>query len=232
MTTKIDLKGLEDFAEKHKRQIPFALSKAMNQVAFSTKKAWGDEAKRAFDRPTRTTINAGYVYKKAFKKKLVTVYGLKDFMPKGTAPDTYLLAQIEGGGRRDKRSEKQLKMKGLLAPTDQLVVLPAIQNSFGNVTKGKMTKILSDLQSFNEMGFNMNAQTNKKYFAVTMRGDRGKLHPGIWERMGKNKIRPVILFVKAPMNYRKRFDYYGVAKKVLDSELNDRFKVNLLLAAS
>lgn len=228
----IDQKGLEVFMKKNSRQIPFAMSRAMNDVAFATTKEWGNEARRVFNNPVRLTLKPGFVFNKASKKKLRATYGLKDFMSKGTAPDRYLLPQVQGGPRFDKRSEKQLKMRGLLAPTDQLVPLDPILNSHGNVTKGKMTKILSDLQSFNESGFKMNATQNKKYFAVTRYGDRGKLKPGIYERMGRSKIRPVILFLKAPLNYKKRYDYYGVAERISAQQLPKRFHLRMLQAST
>ena len=48
---------------------------------------------------------------------------------------------------------------------------------------------------------------------------RGKVQPGIYQRelIGRN-IAPVFIFVKTA-NYKRRFDFYGLSRRVADAEL-------------
>jgi hypothetical protein len=94
-----------------RQQIPFALSFAINRTARQVEAKLKQEMARVFDRPTPFTLSSIYVIPST-KYNLTAVVGIKDSAAKGTPASKYLLAEIEGGPRHAKRSEKALQFRG------------------------------------------------------------------------------------------------------------------------
>lgn len=169
-----------------------------------------------------------------------------------TPAGRYLGTQIDGGARKAKRFGKALQAvrvlpQGWLAVPGQRAKIDA----FGNQSIGEIRQILSFFDaaqmtagSTQNMGAKGRAKklagTRKtagfEYFAVQP-GDRrtftranGKsgtkaAQPGIYRRtlydLG-SRIEPIVIFVRAA-NYRRRFDFYNIAKaegdRILQAEL-------------
>ena len=109
-------------------------------------------------------------------------------------------------------------------------------NKFGNLTGARIVKILSEMKAFEEVGFKMNKTRSKSkkesakgYFGVTER--RGKLAPGVWQRKGKRKVKPILIATKKP-SYRKRFNFYEVAMDVVEKNFDRIFQESLAYAIS
>lgn len=93
ISIKSDLKRLaKDLTHLQKKQIPFATSQALNDVAIDAQKALKAQAQKKFDRPTKATINS-FRYKRSTKRNLTAEVFIADY-----AVD-YLKYQIEGGTR-------------------------------------------------------------------------------------------------------------------------------------
>lgn len=231
-----DEMSIKKYYREHARQMPFALSKALNDVAFMIKDDWGEHAKRVFDNPVRMTTNPGLVYNKASKSKLRVIVGLKDFIAKGTAPKKYLYAQVYGGPRVSKRSENALRIIGAMEPTDFIVPVMnsnvKILDSHGNIKRGLMTQILSDLRAFTSAGADQNRAVGKsaQYFSVRYKGQVGNFSPGIYKKMGRARPEKIIHFVRQP-TYSKRFFYFEVAEKRVRKSMNERFAHHFMLAS-
>jgi len=176
----------------------------------------------------------------------------QDLGAKETPAGKYLSTQIDGGSRKAKRFEKALQAVRVL-PQGWLAVpgQRAKMDAFGNQSVGEMRQILSYFDaaqmtagSTQNMGAKGRAKklagTRKtagfEYFAVQP-GDRrtftrasGKTgtkaaQPGIYRRtlfaLG-SRIEPIVIFVRAA-NYKRRFDFYNIAKaegdRILQAEL-------------
>lgn len=87
MQIKVDIKGLDEVKSWLKsipeKQIPFAMSKAINETAKEVKADLVNEIKKVFDRPTSYTLNSVFI-KPATKRDLTAIVGLKEWGGKGT----------------------------------------------------------------------------------------------------------------------------------------------------
>lgn len=217
-------------------QIPFALALTLTRLVELIAKAQREEIMRIFDRPTPYTRNSIRT-RPARKTKLEAVVWLKDDTFKGGSATDYLLPQIEGGQRVLKRSEKALYRVGVLPSGWYAVPGTAAQlDAFGNMSRSQLVKILSYFQAFGQQGYRAN--TTETGRAKLKRGTRSRrgveyflalpsirrtrhLTPGIYEVIqsgfGRATPRPVLVFVRRA-TYRKRWDWYGIAQRVIDQE--------------
>lgn len=136
-----------------------------------------------------------------------------------------LRPHIEGGPRPPKPSEARLRRAGILKANEFLVPSrTAPLNRYGNIHPSEMTRILSDLRSFNEGGFIANRDLRKygrdRYFIASPRGTRG-----IYKMVGRGgrDINLVFLIVKGAPRYRAIFDFYGVGQREFYRTINKEF---------
>lgn len=220
-----------------RKQIPFAISRTLNDTAFKIKAAEEREVRDVFDRPTPRTQKAFYV-KRSTKQKLVAEIGIEEFGGKGVAPSKYLLAQIVGGSRRPKRFEVALMRAGVMPASHRAVPGAAAKmDAYGNMQGGQIVQILSYFRAFPEAGYKANITDKRKaalrkgskrkvgfeYF-VGSPGD-GRLPLGIWQRFrfaGSTAIKPVLIFV-ASATYEAVFDFEYVARNTVSKEFDKIF---------
>jgi len=204
--------------------IPLATAKALTFTAEAGQASGKKEMLQVFDRPTPFTLNSLYL-KAATPITLTTRVWFRDLRFKAH----YLVPQVEGGDRPLKRFEKYLQSRGLL-PVGMYAVPGerADLDAYGNMSRGQLVKILSALQALPEVGYLANRSAaaaarrakSKRPRALTnyFVGRPKAGEPiGVWERIGKTGLRPILIFVKAP-RYKKRFNFYGVASDVSKRE--------------
>ena len=229
--------------KRARSQVPFALARALTKTGQDVKEAQREEISRVFDRPTRYTQNAVYL-RPATKTRLEAVVWLKD----GNRPTHYLLPQIEGGARPLKRFEQRLVRVGLMQPDERAVPGAGAQlDAFGNISRGPIAKILSQLKTAAVVGDTSNASDSRRSRAKRAREayfvSRG---PGTWTGKGSWKnglksqhlprgvwvrrsfgpwgtaVKPVLLFVKKA-DYQPRFKFFEIGRRVV----NQRFVANV-----
>lgn len=216
-----------------KRQMPFAIAKALTATALEAKKDLIAVLPRVFDKPTPYTLNSTYIVG-AKKQKLEAVVGFKDQATSGTPAAKYLQPEITGGGRRIKRIERFLTSKGILP--DGMAVVPvkgAQLDAYGNVKRTDYGRIISRLSKQAASAATGKRTRRTKTGAggklfVNVAGQKGSipnLADGVWERtsfaMG-SAIKPVLLFVSIP-NYRARFDFKGTVIKSVRQNFQTKF---------
>ena len=199
------------------RQLPFAMSLGLNRVAKRTQVAERSAMSRVFDRPTPFTLNALRI-EAAKKDRLQARVWFRDWAAKGTPAERYLMPQVIGGARRDKRFEMRLKHAGLLPKGMQLVPGSAAPlDAYGNVQRRVYTQILSQLQAQGDAAQNENrssrrrSKTAGRYFW----GNPGGRGLGVWQRIKfgfGTAVRPV--FRAVPINrYKPRFAFFDIAER-------------------
>lgn len=216
-----------------RQQLPFAISKAVNETAKIVKQREYGEIARVFDRPTPYTLNSLFV-KFGSKTLPIAEVKLKDDAGKGTPAAKYLLPQIEGGGRRHKRFERALAARGLL-PQGKYVVpgSAAKMDAYGNMQRGQVVQILSALGAAETVsGFMANrterskkrkGRTLAEYF-VGAPGN-GRLPEGVWQRHTfgfGSAIKPVAIFTDRP-NYKQRLRFQQVGERTVRAEFPAEF---------
>lgn len=217
------------------RQAPYALARAMTKTGVEVKAAEVALIKGAVDKPTPFTLGAVYL-QPATKTRLQARVWLKDTK---SGRDNHMLPLVEGGGRPLKRFEQRLRMTGYMAADERAVPGTAAKlDAYGNMSRGQITQILSQLRTAVVQGDFSNASWSKRSIAKRSRvayfgtrvgaarsgvAGRGRaeyqqhLPRGVWERRQHawgTSVRPVLLFVKST-SYSKSLDFFGVGERVV-----------------
>jgi hypothetical protein len=141
-------------------QFRYAVAQAMTDSAKAGQKAITDSMSRYIDRPTPFTQRSTYV-SFANPNKLRAEVGFKQFATKGTPAGKYLSAMARGGDRSHKRSESVLRGAGAIGRGQYIVPRREWQGDpYGNVPRGTMTMVLSQLKAFNTAGATLNASNS------------------------------------------------------------------------
>jgi hypothetical protein len=231
-------------------QVPFALARALTKTAQDVRAGERKEMEAVFDRPTRYTLNALYM-RPATKQRLQAEVWLKD----SGRNDSFLLPQIEGGARLLKRFEQRLVMTGYMQPSERAVPAAGARlDQYGNMSRGQINQILSQLKTAVILGDYSNATDSRRsrakraseaYFVSRGPGSwRGSgswknglksqhLPRGVWVRRSfgalGTAIKPVLLFVPKAL-YRKRFRFFEVAQEVTARQLDGHFSESWAIA--
>ncbi|SFI75308.1 hypothetical protein [Nitrosomonas sp. Nm34] len=240
---------LEKMTTLQMKQIPFAMSLAINRTAKKIKEAQEREIKDVFDRPTPYIQNSVFL-KPSTKNDLTAIVGIKDQSVKAVPPSKILSAEIVGGERRLKRYEKALRAVGALPPG--YVATPgkgATFDAYGNISKGQIEKILAYFKAFPEAGYKANSTAES--MARLRRGTRnrvgisyfvgrpanGRLPLGIYQRSHASArfsgpvmpLRPILIFIPTAL-YEATLDFRFVAENIIKKEFDSEFNKALVEA--
>lgn len=196
-------------------RIPSITRNALNDTIEDARYAEMGKIRGVFDRP-RPITERSPLFRKATKETLTAEVYIRDEGAGRRPPARYLLPQVVGGPRPATGFEVALRRRGILMPGE--FIIPAIgvkRDAYGNLPRGLITRIMSQLQLFTAAGFSANETKRSRkrnpgrvrYFVPAgAKAERGisRLPRGIYERRG-NKIRGVVMFVRQPV-YRKRYD--------------------------
>lgn len=236
------------------RQFRFAAANAINDTLFQVQQAERRHMRQVFDRPTPYAIS-GVAYSKATPDQLAgEVFVREDGEGGSVAPAKPLRAEVSGGMRRAKRSERLLQKKGLL-PQGWLTVpgKAARLDTYGNMQRGQILRVLAWFEAYGATTRSGKAQRNNttdrgrqalrrgtarragvEYFAIAP-GDRtAGLRPGIYERQlagGRfvgpaRRPRAVLVFVTGA-RYRRLMQWRATAAGVVEKVLSQRMVVRL-----
>ena len=137
---RADLAGFSD------RRFRAALATALTRTAVQVRDAEKAELVDAFDRPTRYTLGAIYM-QGANADALRAEVGVKDEAAGGRPPTKWLRWQISGGLRTQTAFERQLVRGGAMRDDQRMVPGEfARLDAFGNVSRGQLQQILSQLR--------------------------------------------------------------------------------------
>lgn len=265
MNITVEVKGIKAALANlagMQKQVAFAASRALNEVA---KKVVAEENRTVasiFKGPTPRTLRAVKVFKGAKKDNLEVIVGIdngggnrsyQQMGKKGTVtPAQYLLAQVIGGKRADKRFEKALVAIGAM-PSGKSAVFAKRSNAldqYGNLSGAKLNQIIAYFRQYKAEGYGgkttdarkmkmMKGQLKgMKWGMAYFRGGHGTgLPDGIWERhypngmAAKSFIRPILIYVDST-SYRGIFKFSEIAKGVVDREWQSEFNKALDMALS
>ncbi len=204
--------AINQLDELEKEQLPFAAALAATWTAQDVQTAEKKLISTVFDRPNRYTKNSVYI-KSATKRNPIAAVWLKDdwATAKGGNAAEYLSPHIFGGPRKAKRFEKAMRRRGLLK-LNQFVVpaRPAKRDRFGNVSRGQIGKMLSNIGAQHD-----NAQNSKRGISYFLFENNDGSLSGVWQRTA-NGIMPFMLFTDKAPTYKKRFSFYEMAQRTLN----------------
>ena len=180
-----------------KKQIPFAIAKTLQSLAFEGMTESKRQAKRVLDRPTPYTLK-GFMYKpkKAKKKNLESMVYIAD----AANSRKYMKYAIEGG-------VASKPGKSLPHPTANTRL-----NKYGNINRNLVKKAISGSEYVTSK---KTGKRYKKYFIGTPKGSSGDDSSGIWERYGRNnKIKMVVKWRKS-RKYQAKLPFYDITRKIV-----------------
>lgn len=231
-----------------KRNLPFALSQALNRTAEQAQQA-ATAGMKVFDRPVPFTTKSVFIRrttKAQFTSGLFAEVFLRDEATKGTPPVKYLEPEVKGGSRRVKRFERALRAEGIMGPNEWAVPSRALKlNQYGNVSAGMISSILSQLEASPD---NLQNVTRRSKQRLRKQGKRlyftprpgSKLKPGVYVRTGRRPksggdprdVRPVLLFVSDAPTYRPRYQFFEIVTKVYQRRFASIFHAELARAVA
>lgn len=198
------------------RVVPYAASTALTRTAQrAAKDDLPDEMRRVFDRPTPYALNSLFVEPSTAKTLSARVM-VKNTAGRGVTPENFLLAEVDGGGRREKGFEKALRYSGILRSGERVVPSHELNlDAYGNVPGARIRSIMTKLKS-----------TGKKSGSM-FAGEIGKKRiRGIWMRHGSGRARsvtPLFIFTETEPQYRPVFDFAGTVERTVRKDFQDEF---------
>lgn len=228
MKVSVNANALEKHLKSIQKQTRFASALAATKTARLVISGLKDEMRDSFDRPTPFTINAFYV--KAAKK--TDAIPAAEVKIKDNPSRYYLKPQIYGGLRYRKRTEHLLSDAGLLPKGMYVVPGAGVRlNRYGNMTRGQIQKMLSNLSAQQDKYSNTTDNSKKRFFVSNERGRTRHLMRGIWQRSpaGK-KVKPFLMFVKEPKYEKGFFDFFYASQLIANKNIRPEFRKALKYA--
>jgi hypothetical protein len=233
--------------------VPLVTAKALT---FTAQRAQADikaEMPRVFQGgATPYTLNSTRI-ETATATNLVARVAVKDRSSNnGTLPEDYLLPQVDGGRRKEKRFERNMRYAGVLAAGRRAVLGRSVPSNLltpqGNLKRGEMQRILTATRTAFDPAQRKTASKRSKksarnapYFVggldrVSIVGGelavkKGAMAPGVYRRQPGGGIVPVLVFVRKAPTYRPRLDFTGIAQRTAEREFARTFQ-RLLAAAT
>lgn len=200
-------------------QIPFVTAYALTKTAQAIKADAVDGMQKAFDRPTRYTLNALAV-QPATKTELRSRV---DFRKSTGLPASRPLGpEVEGGHRAHKSFEKRLVGAGLMLASEYAMPGGSVPlDAYGNVSRAYITRVLATLGVQHGRPSKSKRGQGRPGQYLVLRGE-GRAPPGVYERAGRG-IRPIFIFTRAP-HYQPRFAFYELARAALRRDFATHFR--------
>lgn len=231
---EIQIKGLDDLrrtlTQFSDRRVNAAIATALTRTGKAVQDEMRDELRTTFDRPTPYTLNALRLWP-ASADKLQARVGFRDDGTGGVNANHYLLPNVEGGERRDKRLEAALRaISALPAGWRAVPGQGAVIDSYGNMSRGQIIQILSQLRVTLMSGFDRNMSTDARrqiaaqrraggrYFVIPV-GNRSGTQPGVYQREFYGRgITPVMVFVSGA-RYQARWPFWANAQRRAEAHI-------------
>ena len=192
-----------------------ALVEGLTQAAFHLRATEKKEIKDSIKNPIARTENSTLFT--VDKKALTVDFFINDNAAKrGVSPAQYLAPLIFGTTRKSKAMEGYFGGKYFLVPSPQTKL-----DAFGNIPGRQVTRMLSDLKAFGEVGSTMNAKGGKRgvkkqkkkdgYFIVPQSQRNPKVGV-VMLRQGATAA-PFAVVTPTRPKYEKAFDWFYVVEK-------------------
>lgn len=255
-TIKVDISDIERYAREldqiRKKQIPYAIRLTVNKLAESAKRHMENKEIPSLDRPTRYALNmmrVEYAKRKSDPTSTVKVKDSAMITKRGmVGPDQVLGHLFTGGQRRGKGFEGLMQQAGILPKGMYAVPGEGVTlDGHGNIPRGLIVQLLAYFRAFQESGFRANmtgksrAAFEKRYRSRNLKsaqsfnfflvgvGDRSRLHPGIWARVGfgaGKSIKPILMFVNRA-TYKQYFDLPAIVDMIVERDSEFYFEESL-----
>jgi len=206
----ITIKGLDNFQKslgKLSKQMDYALTLTVNDLAFDSKSSLENEIKHGMN--VRVNTAKAFAVEKANKSNITAVVRIKDDWHKDAIPHHY-----KGGTGTSIVFERGMIRRGYMTKGNSAIPVK-------KMGKAKYRSLLKETRR----------GVKSKTFVVPV-GNKSKrtshLEPGIYTRL-KRKVKPVMIFTQEA-KYKKRFDMRITVGKVVKRRAQSFFYKNMTKA--
>lgn len=193
-----------DMRDVPERVLPYAAATALTKAAKRGQQAVIAQMRTDFRSPVAYTLNATRI-EAATKEKLSALIAVKEARTgTGTRPESYLLPEVQGGGRNEKGFERALRFAGILGAGERAMPGAGLKrDANGNVPATEVRTILRQVAG--------GGAAQKRGAGAVFAGPVGRRQTrGIWKREGK-RLKPLFIFTHTLPTYQPRLDFVGAA---------------------
>jgi hypothetical protein len=196
LNIKSELPKAIRWTDQMTKQLPFAISQALNSVGFDARTAFKGASRQYLDKPTPFVQNAWRVTKSNKRNLEVVVYPEAKREP-------YLRTNITGGTRGLKPFEAKYLGAAIGNMPRNSRLIPAVlrRNAYGNVSLATLRRISQQVGT----------KGRNSVFIGKPTGDARP--PGVYQRAAGNKLRPLFIAVDQA-SYRPRFPINDIGTKI------------------
>lgn len=207
---------LNDLAWK---QVPFANALALTRLGQKAVDSERRTMMTTYDNPTPYTLNS-LMASRATKQRQYIEFGFRQFAGKGTPANDFMYPTVFGVERSAKRFEKRLRASGQIGARQFLTPGSSVKkDSYGNVSKGQYSKILSSLGSQLDPAQNSKAK-KQVYFAGRPGGTKAF---GIYLRKKENKVASIFRVTDKTPKYRSMYPFFKNADRFVAQHFDKEF---------
>jgi len=224
ITVKDTSAGFLKEQQRRGRSIRLAAVAALTRTAVKVKAAEVETMKRVFDRPTPFTLNSLQAKPATLQRPEASVETKTGF---GSVPaGRFLSPEVEGGTRRMKSSELQLRTQGsgsYWVPGEF-----AVLDQYGNIPGSMVNKILSQIKLRRDSSQNATSSKassgKRKNQAFFLKGRivflriREYFVDADGKRKRDDQTKPYLFLINAP-HYKPILPFFDVAEQVTDQNL-------------
>jgi len=191
------------------KQLPFAISRALNDTGFDIRNALNNSTRQYFKDPVPFTQRAFLVNRSNKRNLEVEVYAEQ-------RRARYLRTLVHGGMRGQKPFElKFLNDASSSIPKGSRLVPAAVRlTAAGNVSLATIRKIQEQLKSTGK---------NSVFIGTPTGGDRSA---GVYQRMAKGRLKPLFVAIDKAA-YRPIFPMLEIGSKVVDRRFGQYLRSHL-----
>ncbi len=206
LNIKSELPKVIKWTDTMTKQLPFAISQALNSTGFDMRKSLNSATRQYFDRPAPFTQRAFIVQKGSKRNLEVTVLANK-------RQNLYLRTQVTGGPRNQKGFEKKFLSNIIstqsIPSNTQLVPTSLVKlNAQGNVSLATIKRIQQGMSGSAKGGFFAGIPKNNN------------LPFGIYRR-SKGRLFPYFVATSGPARYSPRFPMQDIGNKVVQRRFGE-----------
>lgn len=222
---------LQDAPKHASRAVEMALDKTAKQIAVAVR----DDMRRVFSSPVPYTLNSLKV-QQTRGHNMTAIVGFKEPERMG---QHYLVPQVEGGQRKSKGFE-------MAAGSGKQFDLGAgaKRTAAGNITVGQAKAIVSGVKRKGEYviikpgnkqglkpGVYQRFKTGTGFSKATTRtmsylAQKGRRKGRFASAIRARGLKPILIETISKRVYRRKLDFYGIAKKVYEQEFEMIFRAN------
>lgn len=206
------------------RMVPYATSTALTRSAQRARDDIVAAMLSSFDRPTQYTLNSLFVVPSTVQTLRARVHVKDKTSRGGTLPQDYLLPEVEGGQRKNKRLENALRYAGWLPSGWFAIVTRAaapLLDENGNIPRAIAQRILVACGA-------RTAKTKQAqraaadYFAIAPNDAYGRLRAGVYKREASH-VYPVLIFTSVQPKYAVKLDFTAIAQRSAEAAFPGEF---------